>query len=109
MFDEGLKKSISERFDGALFDEPMSAHTTFRVGGACDCYISADKDNISDILDFCKNNGLNYTVIGNGSNILCADEGFRGVVINVGETNYNVNTLPFGNFVICGKARTRRS
>ncbi len=84
MFDEGLKKSISERFDGALFDEPMSAHTTFRVGGACDCYISADKDNISDILDFCKNNGLNYTVIGNGSNILCADEGFRGVVINIG-------------------------
>ena len=84
MFDDALKKSISERFDGALFDEPMSAHTTFRVGGACECYISADEDNIRDIIGFCRENKIEYTVIGNGSNLLCADEGVCGMVINIG-------------------------
>lgn len=84
MFDDALKKSISERFDGALFDEPMSAHTTFRVGGTCECYISADEDNTRDIIGFCRENKIEYTVIGNGSNLLCADEGVCGMVINIG-------------------------
>lgn len=75
---EGLAKNI-------YFDEPMKNHTTFKIGGAADVFVDAESvREISDIIKCCKNNGIPYMVIGNGSNMLVSDKGIRGAVIKVG-------------------------
>lgn len=63
-------------------NEPMSAHTTFRVGGCCD--IMAFPNSVESVrgLIMCANASvLNYYVLGNGSNVLLSDKGFRGAII----------------------------
>ncbi len=75
---KGLAKNI-------YFDELMKNHTTFKIGGSADVFVDAESaEEISDIIKYCKNNGIPYMVIGNGSNMLVSDKGIRGVVIKVG-------------------------
>ena len=69
--------------EDVLFDEPMSLHTTFRTGGNADYFITLNKNNIGNlpkVLTFAKDNKLPYIFIGNGSNVLFSDNGFRGIV-----------------------------
>lgn len=63
--------------------EPMSRHTTFRVGGPADVLVSATEENLAGIIALCREYGENYYVIGNGSNLLVGDGGIRGVVITL--------------------------
>lgn len=68
--------------DGRIaFDEPMSAHTSFRIGGPADVYIEAPKDEFIEVLKWCKRSDVPYFVMGNGSNLLVGDGGIRGVVL----------------------------
>ena len=60
-------------------NEPMSAHTTFRVGGPADkYYIPEDIDELTRLVLDCKSRGIPYYIIGNGSNLLVSDAGYRG-------------------------------
>ncbi|MCD8181560.1 MAG: UDP-N-acetylmuramate dehydrogenase [Firmicutes bacterium] len=71
--------------DNALFDEAMSAHTTFRIGGKADAFVNAQSAlEIEKIIHFCKDTGTPYMIMGNGSNMLVSDKGIRGVVIHIG-------------------------
>lgn len=66
--------------------EPMKLHTTFRIGGEADYFvIPADIEEIQAVTALCKKYGIPYYVIGNGSNLLVSDRGFRGVVLSVGK------------------------
>ena len=65
--------------------EPMSRHTTFRVGGPADVLVTPDRDSIAAIIKLCRSENVPYTLIGNGSNLLVSDKGVRGVVIEMGE------------------------
>ncbi|MEF3244939.1 MAG: UDP-N-acetylmuramate dehydrogenase [Caldisericaceae bacterium] len=68
-----------------LFEEPLSKHTSFKIGGPAEIFV--EPSNIEDLermLKFAKQNNLEVTVIGNGTNILVADEGIRGIVIKLG-------------------------
>lgn len=85
MFDEGLKDRLKEAFEDIVFDEPLCRHTSMGVGGICDGFIYACDGNIRAILDFCSESGISAAVLGNGSNIIASDEGFRGLVICVGK------------------------
>ena len=77
-----LKLGISE--EKILFDEPMSKHTTFKVGGPAECYMKIDDiKDLRNILKFAKNNDIKITVLGNGSNILVLDKGIEGIVLNI--------------------------
>lgn len=68
-----------------LENEPLSAHTTFRIGGAARYYmVPEDVDRLKECIVFAKDHELPYMVIGKGSNILFADEGYEGVVIEIG-------------------------
>ena len=84
---ENLKKKILElgiSEEKILFDEPMSKHTTFKVGGPAECYIKIDDiKDLRNILKFAKNNDIKITVLGNGSNVLVLDEGIKGIVLNI--------------------------
>ncbi len=67
-----------------LLDEPMSRHTSFRIGGPADIMLvpKCDKE-ISAAVLLAKSLDYSFTVIGNGSNILVRDKGIRGLVLKV--------------------------
>ncbi len=65
-------------------NEPMKLHTTFRIGGNADCLVTPQTVNqIKEVIVYLKNNNVDYYIIGNGSNLLVSDEGYRGVVIQL--------------------------
>ena len=70
--------------DNVLRDEPMAAHTTFRIGGPADYFVTpAGADEIGRIVGVCRSEDIPYYVIGNGSNLLVGDKGYRGVIIQI--------------------------
>lgn len=70
--------------DSILIDEPMSRHTTFRVGGPADFFVTPKaKEEVRDVIRICKEAGMPYYIIGNGSNLLVSDAGYRGVVVQI--------------------------
>lgn len=72
--------------ENVRISELMKPHTTFRIGGAADYYVTPHTEKqIADVITFLKKSDIAYIVIGNGSNILVSDDGFRGVVIELGE------------------------
>lgn len=82
-FEEKLRRLAEGRIS---LKEPMSRHTTFRVGGAADYYVQpAGKEQLRDILCLCREYGIACLVMGNGSNLLFCDSGYEGVVLNTTE------------------------
>lgn len=63
--------------------EPMSAHTTFRIGGPADYFIEVQNEKILlELIRYCRQQEESFFVLGNGSNLLVADEGYRGVMLS---------------------------
>ncbi len=70
--------------DNVKQQEPMSRHTTFRIGGPADFYLCPHSTKeVQEIVEICKEENLPYFVLGNGSNLLVSDKGYRGVVIQL--------------------------
>lgn len=102
-----MNQKILEKFsrllgeEKVLVNEPMSCHTTFRIGGPADYFLLPERtEEIKEIISICKEEGLPYFVLGNGSNLLVGDGGYRGVIIQmfrnfggitVEETNIRAN------------------
>ena len=67
-----------------LVNEPMKNHTTFRIGGPADVFaVPENADQAAVILGICREEGVPFFILGNGSNLLVSDSGFRGVVIQI--------------------------
>ena len=71
--------------EAILKNEPMSKHTTFRIGGNADVFVSPKVNQVSDIMALAKEFDVPVTIIGNGSNLLVGDEGIRGLVLSFGK------------------------
>ncbi|MCB7304490.1 UDP-N-acetylmuramate dehydrogenase [Bariatricus massiliensis] len=81
-FEEQLFTIIDKK--KILRDEPMKSHTTFRVGGPADYFVIPEGDaQLRDVVLLCRKEKMPYYVLGNGSNLLVGDKGFRGVVIQI--------------------------
>lgn len=95
---------LSPEFDGeALLDEPMSRHTTYRIGGPADCYIRADSiPAIKTVAETCRNNSIPLFVIGRGSNILASDDGVEGVVLTLGRDFRRFSVDSDSGTIVCG-------
>lgn len=85
-----MKQEIKQRFcellgeEKVLASEPMDRHTTFRIGGAADYFLIPESyEEIREILKICKEEELPYFILGNGSNLLVSDRGYRGVIIQM--------------------------
>ncbi len=64
--------------------EPMSSHTTFRIGGPADFFIeTGDAQVLAKLVKLCRNEDMPFFILGNGSNLLVSDEGYRGVMISL--------------------------
>ncbi len=80
-YDELLKVLPAEQ---VKVQEPMKSHITFRVGGPADFFIMPKtKVELKAVISCCKEQEMPYYIIGNGSNLLVSDEGYRGVVIQI--------------------------
>lgn len=67
-----------------LQDESMKKHTTFRVGGPADYFtVPVTKEEVKAVVGICKEMQIPYYILGNGSNLLVSDEGYRGVIIQL--------------------------
>lgn len=81
-FENELKKVLSER--QVKTGEPMEMHTTFRVGGPTDYFVLPEtKEELRDVVSLCKREDMPYYILGNGSNLLVSDKGYRGVIIQI--------------------------
>ncbi len=83
---ESQLRYIKEHFEGSelLFNEPMNLHTSFKIGGPADLFFVPNTvDHIKEMITYCRSNDISYYIIGNGSNLLVSDEGYRGVIIQV--------------------------
>lgn len=64
--------------------EPMSAHTTFRIGGPADYFVEPGSESVlKELLLLCRETETPFFILGNGSNLLVSDEGYRGVMISL--------------------------
>lgn len=84
---DNFQKRLSEVLqneNGCLLEEPMSRHTTFRVGGPAQYFVTVnDGKELTKVLELCKEAQMPVTILGNGSNVLVSDAGIRGVVLHL--------------------------
>ncbi|MEE0284150.1 MAG: UDP-N-acetylmuramate dehydrogenase [Lachnospiraceae bacterium] len=67
-----------------LVAEPMKNHTTFRIGGPADALaLPKTPEEVAEVVRFCNEHAQPYYVLGNGSNLLVSDEGYRGLVLQL--------------------------
>ena len=85
-----LSRLKSEIAGQVRFDEPMSTHTSFHIGGPADALvIPVNLQDIRKILRIAREEQTPLTVIGNGSNLLVRDKGIRGIVLKLGNALKN--------------------
>jgi len=92
---QSVKEALNEILDGKniLWQEPMSAHTTFHVGGPADCFVTpVTEQEVSAVLRLFSNEKEPFFILGNGSNLLVSDQGYRGTIIQFAG-NYNEITI----------------
>ena len=85
-FDD-IRKELGERIPGVCIEEnvPMAQYTSFRAGGkARMMVIPADAEQLSAVLGVLSGSGVQYMVLGNGTNILVKDSGYDGVIVKIG-------------------------
>ncbi|MCI6163606.1 MAG: UDP-N-acetylmuramate dehydrogenase [Lachnospira sp.] len=82
--------------DNVIKEADMSSYTTFRIGGIADYVVTPEnEEQLAKLLHLIKEESVDFVVIGNGSNILVSDNGFDGIVIQLGDK--------FSSFVIKDK------
>lgn len=75
-----LKNILGE--EHVKVQEPMKKHTTFRIGGPAKCYVEPESvDKLVEVLQYLRKEKEDFFLLGNGSNLLVADEGIPGVVV----------------------------
>lgn len=87
-------------------NEPMSKHTSFKIGGNADVYIKVNNlSKLSTILKECQASDVDYMILGNGSNLLVSDDGIRDVVIRL-DGDFRKITLVDDTTIFCGAGAT---
>ena len=73
-----------KKFGKVKLNEPMSKHTTFKLGGPAKYFMTIDKtDKLVEVLNFLREENVEYVILGGGSNVLCTDKELDAVVIKV--------------------------
>ena len=81
---EQLKQLLTAAGIAYKENEPLAAHCTFKIGGPARLFVQpTDRAQLCRVVALCKAQGVRYYLLGNGSNILFADEGYNGAVLDV--------------------------
>lgn len=83
----GFARRLGDDFSGyVLENEPLSRHTTIRIGGPARLLIEArDLHSLIEACEACREAGIPWVALGGGSNLLVSDAGFQGAVISLGD------------------------
>ena len=82
-FYEELCRSLTEE-GSVLREEPMKNHTTFRVGGPAEYFVTVKTtEELQETIKLCNRYGMPWFILGNGSNLLVSDAGVRGVILRL--------------------------
>ncbi|MBW2219744.1 MAG: UDP-N-acetylmuramate dehydrogenase [Deltaproteobacteria bacterium] len=83
--DSNIRSWLTDIFGANVkFDEAMSRHTTLRIGGPADAYVTPEEpEDLILLIKKCREGNIPYMVIGGGSNLLVLDSGIRGIVIGL--------------------------
>jgi len=82
---------LKKHFKDIQENVPLAPYTTFKIGGPADLFYEArEMDKLIELIELAKSLNISYVVIGNGSNILVADSGFRGLVIKNSCRNFEI-------------------
>ena len=88
--------------DNVMYNELMSKHTSFNVGGPAEIFAKIDSaDKATKILNLCKYNNIKITVIGNGTNLVVSDLGIKGIVIKYIANDIDIDKTT-GNVICSG-------
>ncbi len=80
--------------DSVLREEPLRLHTTLRIGGPADFLVKPESEDVlAAVLQCCKKYKVPHFILGNGSNLLVSDAGYRGVVIKLWKSEEAVSVL----------------
>lgn len=94
---ESLQKYVLG--ENIRLQESMAGHTTFRIGGPADCFIQIENtEQIKKVQRYLKQLELPYFVMGNGSNLLVDDSGYRGIILQIGQKMNGITVE--GNYII---------
>ena len=86
LLNEGINK------ENILLNEAMNKHTSFKTGGNADIFIKAYLlEEIKSVLKVSKENNIPLFILGNGTNILVKDEGYKGIVLQIKLENINID------------------
>ena len=86
-----------------LANEPMSKHTTFKVGGNADLLVKVhNAQQIKFVLDIARNNNIPIFILGNGSNLLVKDKGIRGITLKIEIKDVKIDKQDKQVYVIVG-------
>ena len=95
-----LEKIISEE-SVILVNEPMSKHTSFKIGGNADIFIKAKtEEDIKQILKYSEGNNIPLTIVGNGSDLLVKDGGIRGIVVKVDIDIFKIEKINEEDYIV---------
>ncbi len=89
------------------FDEPLSRHTSFRIGGPADVWVEVENhDDIRAVQMWSQRHGVPLWILGGGTNILVSDRGIRGMVVHLGRSLASLDWTPngTGTYVRAGAA-----
>ncbi len=77
-----LERNIKK--ENIFLNEPMKEHTSFKTGGKADVFVKVHSiEEIRSVLNVSKENKVPFFVLGNGTNILVKDEGYRGIIMQI--------------------------
>ncbi len=93
-----LKQILSE--DKVRLKERMESHTSLHIGGEADYFVTpASIDEVKAVLALCSRWNIPYYIIGNGSNLLVSDQGYRGLILKLGENFSKVTVGEAGEVI----------
>ena len=85
-----MNQNVIEKLNNLLgeekvkINEPMNRHTTFRIGGPADYFLlPSSPEEVRKIIEICREEAVPYFILGNGSNLLVSDEGYRGAILQL--------------------------
>ncbi len=100
---EAIKNFVPE--NNIHLQEPMADHTTFRIGGPADCLVELEnEEQLKNIQKYLTLVEERFFILGNGSNVLVSDHGYRGVILQVGRKMSGIRTE--GNCIVAQAGAT---
>ncbi len=94
---ETLRSYVPE--ENIHLQEPMADHTTFRVGGPADCLIEIENtEQLQKVQQYLRRVEYPFAVVGNGSNLLVSDKGYRGIILQIGRRMSDITAN--GNVIV---------